>query len=86
MEMGGVVWLDEERAGVGTVILIVELSGPAPRREATELVERRVVDEDGGLDVDVDRWTEFRMPVGVDWLLVKVVFPWLELLPRPSTT
>jgi hypothetical protein len=55
MEMGGVVWLGEERAGVGTVIPIDELSGPTPRREATELVERRVVDEDGGLDVDADR-------------------------------
>ena len=48
------VWLDED-AGVGTVTLIDELSGPAPRREATELVERRVVDEDSDLDVDVDR-------------------------------
>lgn len=55
MEMGGVVWLDEGCAGVGTVMLIGELSGTAPRRGAAELAERRVVDEDGGLDAGVGR-------------------------------
>jgi hypothetical protein len=67
-------------------MLIDELSGTVPRRETTELVERRV-DEDGGggLDEDADRWTAFRIAKEVDWPLGNVDFPWLELLPRPST-
>jgi hypothetical protein len=54
MEIGGVAWLDEERVGVDTVMLIDVLSGTAPRREAAELVERRV-DEDGSLEADAGR-------------------------------
>jgi len=64
-------------------MLIDELSGPAPRRGTTELVERRV-NEGGGLDEDAGRWTAFRIVEEVDWLFGKVDFPWLELLLRPS--
>jgi hypothetical protein len=77
------VWLDEECTGGDTAMLIGALLGTV-RREAAELVERRVVD-DGDLDAEPVRWTEFRMTVEVDWLLWKVDFPWLEPLTRPST-
>jgi len=81
------VWPGEECEGEGTGMLIDGLSGTAPRRGTTELVERRV-DEDGGggLDEDADRWTTFRIAKDVvDWPLGNVDFPWLEPLPRPST-
>jgi hypothetical protein len=65
-------------------MVIDELSGTTLRREITELVERSV-DEGGGLDADVVRWTAFRIAEEVDWLVEKVGFPWLGPLPRPST-
>jgi hypothetical protein len=54
MEIGGTVWLDGGCTGVDTAMLIDALSGTVPRREAAELVERRV-DEDGGLDAEAGR-------------------------------
>lgn len=73
------VRLDDGCAGEDTGMV----SGTAPRRETTELFERRV-DEGGGLGADVDRWTAFRI-AEVDGLLGKADFPWLGPVPRLST-
>jgi hypothetical protein len=79
------VWPDGECAGEDTGLLIDGVSGTAPRRETTELVERRVDKGTGGLDEDADRWTAFRIANEVDCPLGNVDFPWLETLPWPST-